>query len=798
MVFNNNLLLGAAGASAGYTIDQSIRFNDNDSAYLTRTPGSASNRKTWTISTWVKYSVDTASGSAIFGSGATSAEDTFAYITSGGAIDWIVRDSSTIRGRIVTNRLFRDPSAWYHLVFVLDTTSGTAGDRMRLWVNGSEETSFSTDTNPPVNTDSAINSTLAQYIGFSRGNGGDNLWDGYQAEIQLVDGTALNASSFGEYNADGVWVPKKYTNAAGYGTNGFYITGADSADLGADYSGNGNDFTSSGLAAADQRLDTPTLNKATLNGVNLYTSGSALSDGNLTVTNSGTTGYWHRSYATQSLSYKTYWEVHADNLGSLNMGVSSLRNPNGGINNPAGNYGAGIQNNEAFVTGSYASESSGSRTFPISTGNYVMFAFDPDRGALWAGTEGTWKDGTSSSASSATILAEIEGTGTSYALFTGIDADDAIPHIAQYSTSVATARFSSEDWEGTAPTGYEDLSTANLPDPTIADPSAYFQTTLYTGDGSSSHEINQTGNSTFEPSMVWIKSRSAATDHIIQDQVRGNFIIYPNKADAEGATGGGWVKSFDSDGFTTDVNGPINASGATFAAWQWKANGSGSSNTDGSVTSTVSNESTSNFSIVKYTGTGSGTSTVGHGLGVTPDMILLKHLDRSQNWRVFHTSEGVGETGFLNSTAAFSADPDRITAVSSTTFSAAANMNESADYIAYAFAEVDGFSKFGSYTGNGSTDGVFIYTGFRPAFLMYKVTSTTDSWEMYDTVRQTFNVHGTQLKANLSNAETNDVRVDILSNGFKARSSNTAINASGSTYIYMAFAESPFKTATAR
>jgi hypothetical protein len=270
MVFSNNLLLGAAGQGGGYEIDQSIRFNDNDSAYLTRTPGSASNRKTWTISTWVKYSVDTASGSAIFGSGATAAEDTFAYITSGGAIDWIVRDSSTIRGRIITNRLFRDPSAWYHLVFVLDTTSGTAGDRMRLYVNGSEETSFSTDTNPPVNTDSAINSTLAQYIGLSRGNGGDNLWDGYQAEIQLVDGTALDPTSFGETNDDGVWIPKAYTGS--YGSNGFYITGEDSTFLGQDVRTSGDQVNSfqaaqytgatSDYTFSDGRVEADTSNRA--------------------------------------------------------------------------------------------------------------------------------------------------------------------------------------------------------------------------------------------------------------------------------------------------------------------------------------------------------------------------------------------------------------------------------------------------------------------------------------------------------------------------------------------------------
>jgi hypothetical protein len=261
-------------------------------------------------------------------------------------------------------------------------------------------------------------------------------------------------------------------------------------------SGNDNSFFSSGLAAADQRLDSPTLNKATLNPLDTG-SNQTLSDGNLTVTNgSGTGTLWNRSTATQGLTYKTYYEIHADNLGSLNMGLTPTGlNVHDSVNNPAGNIGCGIQNNEIFVQGSYASESSGSITFPIATGNYVMFAYDPDRNALWVGVEGTWKDGTGSSASSATILSEIQGSGTSYAIFTGIG-NNPVPYIGQYSTSVATARFSSEDWEGTAPTGYEQLAPSALPDPTIADGRDHMNTVLYTGNGATGQSITGVG---FQP-----------------------------------------------------------------------------------------------------------------------------------------------------------------------------------------------------------------------------------------------------------------------------------------------------------
>jgi hypothetical protein len=360
----------------------------------------------------------------------------------------------------------------------------------------------------------------------------------------------------------------------------------------------------------------------------------------------------------------------------------------------------------------------------------------------------------------------------------------------------ATWNFGQTGFTYTPPTGFKALSTANLATPSITDGSAYFQTSLWNGN-SSTQTITQSGNSTFEPGMIWSKGRDNVQEHVIFDQVRGaTKYIQTDNSGAEGTQSG--VTAFNSDGFDLGSWAVSNGSGQTHVGWQWKANGAGSSNTDGSVTSTVSNNSTSNFSIVKYTGTGSGSSTVGHGLGVTPDMIILKHLDRGQNWRVFHTSAGVGVTGFLNDTAAFSADPDRISAVSSTTFTAAANMNESADYIAYCFGEVENFSKISSFEGNSNADGSFVYTGFTPAFILTKNIDTADQWGIRDAARNPFNVTDRLLNPNAATAETTSSTgyIDILSNGFKARSSDSNINTQ--TIIYMAFASSPFKTATAR
>jgi len=324
--------------------------------------------------------------------------------------------------------------------------------------------------------------------------------------------------------------------------------------------------------------------------------------------------------------------------------------------------------------------------------------------------------------------------------------------------------------------------------------------TLYTGNGST-QSIDQSGNSTFQPDWVWIKNRDAADSHVLTDAVRGATKIISSDSSAAEATDADTLTAFESDGFALGDDDKVNTNTEKYVAWQWKANGTGGSNGDGDLTATVSANTTAGFSIIKYQGTGSAT-TVGHGLGVAPKMIIVKDLDNSRSFNVYHDGlTAATKVIYLDQTAAESTDAAIFgSAPTSSVVNIATGGGSNGsgnDYIMYAFAEVEGFSKFGSYTGNNNADGTFVYTGFKPAFLIYKVVSTTDSWEMYDGKRLGFNVQGEQLKANLSNAETDDTRVDILSNGFKARSTNTAVNAS-QTYLYMAFAETPFKTATAR
>ena len=322
-------------------------------------------------------------------------------------------------------------------------------------------------------------------------------------------------------------------------------------------------------------------------------------------------------------------------------------------------------------------------------------------------------------------------------------------------------------------------------------PNDYFNTKLYTGNGST-QSITGVG---FAPDMVWTKKRSATDFHAINDKVRGALkILFPNTSDAED-TSSGCLTSFDSDGFSLGSNSGFNANTATFASWNWFANGSGSSNTDGSITSTVSANTTAGFSIVTYTGTGSA-ATVGHGLGSAPSVIIQKKTSASATWLVKHPAIGTNGYIRLDSTAASAtdsaiwnnADP------TSTVFSIGTDstINASgATSVAYCFAEKTGFSKFGSYTGNASTDGSFIYTGFAPAFIITKITSGVDSWFMYDNKRSPFNVRGKYLVADGTGTDSNADAYDFLSNGFKVKSTATSFNGNGSTYVYMAFAEAP-------
>jgi len=333
----------------------------------------------------------------------------------------------------------------------------------------------------------------------------------------------------------------------------------------------------------------------------------------------------------------------------------------------------------------------------------------------------------------------------------------------------------------------------------IDKPTDYFNTVLWTGN--SGTNAIATGHAT---DMVWLKWRGGSNNHQLQDIIRGvTKPIFPNTTGAE-STASPSITAFTSTGFTLgNDGGDYNDNGREYVGWSWNANGSGSSNGTGSITATVSANTTSGFSIVKWTGNGTSGATVGHGLGAAPKIVLIKKYSAGDAWTMLNTNISLNTYLALNSSSGAISDPVfNNTAPTSTLFTLDSDgqVNDNgASIIAYCFAEKKGYSKFGSYTGNGNSDGTFVYTGFKPAFVMTKRSNSSENWYMLDNKRSPFNPPINALSANLTNAEDTNATgrtQDFLSNGFKLRTSDTAVNGSGDTYIYMAFAENPFVTST--
>lgn len=770
-----SIIQGTSKSSAAeYSIDQSIRFNADDSTFLTRTPGSEGNRRTFTLSTWVKFN-EIRSDNIVFASWISSGASSYAlmYMHS----DFRVRFEDQGTSKIKPSMVFRDTAAWYHIVLRVDTTDSTANDRYQMYINGERQTDLHENDQPSQDHQTNVNKTQPHYLGRNGYSLAMIYSDLYQAETHFIDGTALDCNSFGEFDSNtGQWIPKPYTGS--YGTQGFYIKGEDSSDLGNDSSGNGNDFSSSGLTTADQVNDSPTSNHCTLNFLNKDTD-CTLTDGNLQVGwTSGTdpiicgtmavsSGKWYyEATFTGTFNFPAVGIAPAE----LSFGGSAFSSGNGALfyYAPSGNY-RGNGDNVSYGAEYFVSSKIGV-ALNLDDNEITFFKDNSSQGTL--------------------NLASIRsGYSTWVPLVTGGGSVENI-----------IVNFGQTAFNYTPPTGFKAWSVDNMVDPSIADPSAHFQTTLYTGNGST-QSINQSGNSTFQPDWVWIKNRTTAgNEHDLYDVLRGaTKAILSSSAQAQFTTSSG-LTAFESDGFAVGNRGEVNTNGDNIVAWQWKANGAGSSNSNGSITSTVSANQTAGFSVGTYTGNGTDNATVGHGLGGA-DMVWVKRLNTTGNWRVYEKSTNLDF--FLDLTNA-GTSPTEIKSTSSTTFTLGSGngFNGSSDsHVFYAFQSIDGFSKISSYTGNSSTDGTFVHTGFKPALIILKRTNATQEWQIYDNQRDPFNVAKHKLEPNSNGAEsvlTSDNNLDFLSNGFKLRQGNGGMNASGSSYIYMAIAETPFKTANAR
>ena len=786
--------------SSGYLtpielVGRSLRFRSSATAYLNRTPSVASNRRTWTWSGWVKRGTLGAINNGIFTAGTSFAVNnnnlqtiTFA---SGDVLTLTSEVGGTAQYNLVTTQVFRDPSAWYHIVVALDTTEATSSNRVKLYINGTQVTAFSTASYPAQNYEGWINLTNEHRIG-SRVS---NDFDGYMTEINFVDGQALTPSSFGTFNSYGVWQPITYGGS--YGTNGFYLTFGDNTStttLGYDTSPQGNNWTTNNISVTagvtyDSMLDVPTLTSATvanyctLNPLDISSS-VTLSNGNLAaLAASGGVSLNIRSTYWISTG-KWYWETTITTMnGAMMTGIAnaSVSQSGSGLNQT----GAFIYYGTSGANGLYKGSTNTSAAATFTNGDVIGIAFDADNLTIQF-----FKNNTS------------QGTLTALTAGTYSPAVSCVP-----TTGAWTANFGQQPFTYTAPSGFVALNTYNLSTPTIPNGAVYMAATTYTGTGASLTVANTVNGTAMQPDWVWVKGRSGATDHAWYDVVRGTTKQLESNTTTVETTEATGLTAFGSTGFTVGALAQMNTSAATYVAWQWAANGAGVSNTSGTITSTVSANTTAGFAVVTYTGTGAN-ATVGHGLGVTPSMMIFKNRTGVYNWAVYHASLANASTTLDFTTAAAdgtNATTFNATAPTSSVFSLGTNdrVNRSTDtFVAYVFAAIAGYSAFGSYTGNGSTDGPFVYTGFRPRFVMVKASSNATSstvWTIWDTSRSPYNASVNELFPNSSAAEGVDSSgIDILSNGFKPKRNSEYANFSGWTYIYMAFAENPFKYSSAR
>ena len=798
-VFNGGLVTSSGGntihtfnATGALTpltnnLNNSLRFRASASAYLNRTPTVAGNRQKWTWSGWVKRGllVDATNDWRVFSARNASDYTLLSFRKTGSVTPnaLYLEDSST-GINIITTQVFRDPSAWYHVVIAVDTTQATAANRVKIYINGNQVTAFNTATYPTLNGTTWMNNTVPHGIGIDIYSG-DQFYDGYMTDINFVDGQQLEPYYFGNNDAYGNWKPIKYTGM--YGTNGFYLTFGNTTStttLGYDTSGNSNNWTCNNISLTagttyDAMLDVPTntsatvANYAVMNPIWAGYGTPTFSNANLTTVT--TTLQTAVSTMTFPNSSKTYLEATFTAGVAARIGIRLVTDVT--------QYGGWVALSSGAIRLADVDQQTGLATF--TTNDVIGIAVD-----LSANTLQFYKNNVAFGTANTITNSSDWVTQTQCNSGSGL-------------TNTIAWNFGQRPFTYTPPTGYVALNTYNLSTPTILQGNLYMDATLYTGTGTTQVIVNQ---GQFKPDLVWAKNRTnAGQDNGLYDSTRGvGRTLYSNLTNAESSVIS-TLTAFNSNGFSGGTENMINQNGASFVGWQWQAGqGSSSSNTSGSITSTVSVNTTAGFSVVTYTGTGVN-ATVGHGLGVAPKFLTVKRRSAVGNWMTWHTSlTGAGPYVILSSTNGVATGAWNNTLPTSTVFSLlGSDTDENANgstYVAYCWAEIAGFSKFTSYTGNGSADGPFIFTGFRPKWLMIKRTDTTQNWIIVDTSRDTYNVANKRLLANSSAAEDTGIPnyVDLLSNGFKCRDSNISYNASGGTYIVMAFAENPFKNANAR
>ena len=659
---------------------------------------------------------------------------------------------------------------------------------MRLYVNGEQVTSMQLRTQSLFKIWKPYefrNSVSDCWLQFYRIN---TELNGYLAELNFIDGQALTPASFGETNEDtNQWQAIEYDGS--YGTNGFYLKFQDSSALGDDSSGNTNDFTATNLVATDQVLDSPTRNYCTLNPLDFSTG--TLSEGNLKWVSTGAAGngaFGSFAFDIASTDNKYYFEVLKVSGDSV-IGVVPDNVPPSNLSRPGSYTYYADGDKYSGVTGSTygASYTDGDIiSVAVGAGSITFYKNGASQGVAFTGLTGDFKP------------ALYEVTATFVANF-GQDSSFAGAKTAQGNGG------DGEDFYYTPPTGYKALNTDNLDDPAIALPTDHFNTNLWTGNGSTGQSINVG----FQPDLLIAKERTTATYVSARNSVTGvTKSLFTGLANAEYTETDG-VTAFTSTGFNLsgDGYGYVNRNTYTYVGWNWLAGGTASSNGDGSITSSVSANTTAGFSIVSYTGHGATTGTVGHGLGVKPDLIITKYRSGAASWSVYNSPQGATKVIWLDDTSAEATGITywRDTEPTASVFSVGASGTTGGNanpYIAYCFNSIEGYSKVGTYSSNNSVDGPFIYLGFTPAYILLKCINATDNWNIYDIKRNGYNGTGGtyQIRADTNEAGFSSAAtmVDLVSNGMKIRTNDPGTNGSGRDYLFYAVASNPFKTSNAR
>ena len=796
------------GESYGINIPRSLRLNTaHGGGYLTKSSGGGSATK-WTYSLWTKNcSLGNGLFCGYYGNNSSSRE-TFAMGGSGG-IDWQLRYGGSQhayrRSTYGTDSDHMDNSGWFHVVAQWDSNNGTTADRWIVWVNGERQPQL--QYNATQSGSSSGFMTGETWIGRASDTTGYSA-EFYVAEMHAVNNAVLAPTHFGFTDPiTGAWRPKKSSDivaATTYGTGGWYLDFSDPSNIGADRSGNGQNWTVHSLSTSDVVFDTPTNNFCILN--NNDRDGNESTNGNLQSGMSNTAAWRHTrsTFLLEKGSGRWYWEVQQKGtISGSNGHIAGLAHQNFITRTQDPNSNSGYMYARQSDTRYWNGGNTASH-FPTTANNdIIQFAFDADRGLLWSGKNGTW-----TGADPAT------GTSHSYEINYGNgDGGDVTPFVGSYDQPYSIVNFGQQAFTYTPPTGFRAICSKNyaIQGPTVVSPKSHFNVLTYSGNASNGHNI--TGLE-FQPDFVWIKVRNQNGSHYLVDSVRGlgtgdsyraldtagNSSEYSNDNDM--------LRSLNSDGFTLDNNADttfyVNRSSDTYVAFCWKAGGAAVTNNDGSSTSQVSANPKAGFSIVGYTGTGNAT-TFGHGLGAAPDVVIFKQRNSSNDFFVYtKVIDGSLDYLKLNTTDA-KLDSGWSTLLNSSSVitmeggSSAVNAS-SQTFIAYCWRSIPGYSKMGVFTGNGQggtqqPGGQVVRCGFKPALVILRSTGGGSglNWGIFDFKRLGYNKKVRDLRANVNNSEGGDDRlVSLESDGFRITTTSSGFGGSdGQTYIFMAWAENP-------